>query len=136
MRPTSIVRFEWVYLAIILIGIIDTALSWNDVMATVQMQRMIAQLGAAAAYVPVVIGLLIQFALLYFIGRRGSVVAKWIFVVLTGFGIASACYGLATHTASTPLLGVLGVVLLVLDAIAIWLLFRPDTRPWFGETVA
>jgi len=32
--------------------------------------------------------------------------------------------------------GALGIVGLVLNGIAVWQLFRPDARAWFGESAA
>lgn len=136
MRPKSIDQFSMVYLAVIVVGLVSTALSWNDMLAQVSVQRMMAQFGSASVYAVAVIGVLIQALLWYFIARRGSVVAKWIFVVLTVLAILSSLWGLAMAGAASMVIGVLGVATIVLQAIAIWLLFRPDTPAWFGEMPA
>lgn len=133
MRPKSIEQFALVYAAIILVGLASTALSWNDMMAQVSVQQMIAQVGAASVYIVAGVGLLIQLLLWFFITRRGSAVAKWVFVVLTVLAVISGIWGLALSGASSPVMGILGVAMLVLQVIAIWLLFRPDTPAWFGE---
>ncbi|MES2755395.1 MAG: hypothetical protein V4659_12100 [Pseudomonadota bacterium] len=134
MRPKSIVQFEYIYWGIIALGLLSTALSWNDMLASVQIQRMMAQVGSASVYGTVVIGLLIQLALWYFIARRGSVVAKWIFVLVTvAFGIVGTLWSFATVGAPNPLIAVVGVATVILEIIAIVLLFRPDTPAWFGE---
>lgn len=136
VRPNSIVQFDWIYLAIIALGLVGVALTWDEVTASVQVQQTVARFGMGMIYVPIVIGVLIQLALWYFIARRGSVVAKWIFVILTGLGALWAVFGLATRGAPNPAAGVVDVASIVLQVIAIVLLFRPDTRPWFGEAVA
>lgn len=132
VRPKSIVQFELVYWAIILLGLINTALSWSDMMASVEVQRMIAQVGMASVYVTASIGLGIQLLLWYFIARRGSVIAKWILVVLTVIGLVTSALGLANGDTMT-LTAIIGVMLMVLQVVALVLVFRPDTRPWFGE---
>lgn len=133
MRPKSIEQFALVYAAVIIAGLVSTALSWNDMLAQVSVQRMMAQFGSASVYVVAAIGLLIQLLLWYFITRRGSVVAKWIFIVLTGLALCSGLWGLVMSGATSVVIGVLGAAMLILQAIAIWLLFRPDTPAWFGE---
>lgn len=136
MRPKSIEHFALVYVAIIVVGLASTALSWNDMLAQVSVQQMMAQIGAASVYIVAGVGLAIQLLLWFFISRRGSVIAKWIFVVLTAFAIISGVWGLATTGASSWLSAILGVTMLVLQVIGIWLLFRPDTPEWFGEVPA
>lgn len=136
MRPKSIIQFEWVYIAVILIGIASSALSWNDMMATVQVQQMVARFGMAMVWIPLAIGILLQIAFLYFIARRGSVVVKWIFVVLTGLGVVWSAFAVATQGAPNAIEGVLTVTQIVLQVVAIVLVFRPDTPPWFGEDEA
>lgn len=134
MRPKSIDQFALVYAVVIIAGLISTAISWSDMLAQVSVQRMMAQFGAASVYIIAVIGVLIQLLLWYFISQRGSVIAKWIFVVLTGLSVLSGLWGLASGGAETAVIGVIGVAMLVLQGIAISLLFRPDTPAWFGET--
>lgn len=133
-RPKSIVEFERVYWAIIALGLASTALNWSDMMSSVSVQRMMATIGTASVYVTALIGFGIQLLLWYFIARRGSVGAKWIFVVLTGIGLVTSALALARGgEGETAILAVIGVILLVLQIVAIVLLFRPDTRAWFGE---
>lgn len=136
MRPKSIDQFAWVYAAVIGAGLVSTALSWNDMLAQVSVQQMIARFGAATVYVVAGIGLTIQLLLWYFIARRGSVIAKWIFVILTVFAILTGVWSLFTADAASTAIAVIGVATLVLQAVALWLVFRPDTRAWFGELPA
>ena len=135
IRPKSIVQFDWIYLVIIALGIVGIALGWNETMSTVQVQQMVARLGTAWVYVPLALGIAIQLLLWYFIARRGSVVAKWIFVILTAIGVLFSAVKIATGGVASPISNVIEVTLLVLQVIAISLLFRPDVRGWFGETV-
>ena len=132
-RPISIVNFERCYLGAWLLGLISTVLNWNTMEQMTATRQAEAQFGTW--YMPAVtaIGLIISLILWYFIARRGSAIAKWILVVLFAFGVIGFVMGLAMHTMPAGLLGIVSVVSFVLQAIAVWLLFRPDTKPWFGE---
>ncbi len=135
-RPPSIVNFERCYLGALLVAAVNSALNWQRMMAVPAVAQ--AQVAIGSWYVPVTtaLGYLIPLILWYFAARRASVVAKWIVVVLFGLGVLGLAAGLAMGTMSAGLGGVLSVVSFVLNAVAVWLLFRPDARAWFGETAA
>jgi fluoride ion exporter CrcB/FEX len=71
--------------------------------------------------------------LVYFISRKGSPVAKWIYVVL---GVLGLIGGLSTFS-QTLELGTLPVILTIIQyallIAALWLLFRPDSKAWFAD---
>lgn len=133
MPPKSIRDFRMVYAGAILLGIVGSALSWDEMTSTVQVQRAIATIGAWYPVAIAGVGTAISLLLLYFIAWRGSAVAKWIFVVLVGFGIFAQMLALATGPAGGSVSAIIGIAIVVLDVIGAWLLFRPDTRSWFGE---
>lgn len=142
MRPISIVRFERVYAAAILVGVISGLLAVPA--TTAAATTVVAAPGVPAgamAMMPtilwsgLVLGTIINLALFHFIARRGSDVALWIYAGL--FAIAVVSFA-RTQTGGSglvlpPSVRVLAVVQLVLQAIGLWLLFRPDARPWFRE---
>ena len=125
MRPASIVNFERLYLAAIAIGLVNTILSWDRSVAMLASQPGM-DFGPGFLVGTVVAGLIIQLLLWYFIARRGSSVAKWVLVLLFVLGLI--------FVATSPPIGgiatILGVVTLLLDLAAIWMLFRPDARSW------
>lgn len=132
-RPMSIIQFERCYLGALALALVNTALSWSTYLripAVIQAQAMFGNW-----YLPTTtaIGFLIPLVLWYFVARRASVVAKWIVVVLFGFGVIGLLLGLANGGFATTLAAVLSVVTLVLNAIAVFLLFKPDAKAWFGE---
>ena len=135
-RPPSIVNFERCYLGALVVATVNSALNWQRMMAIPAVQQ--AQVTIGAWYVPVTtaLGYVIPLVLWYFAARRASVVAKWMVAVLFGLGVLGLIAGLALGTMSPGLGGVLSVVAFVLNAVAVWLLFRPDARAWFGETNA
>jgi cytochrome bd-type quinol oxidase subunit 2 len=129
MRPPSIRLFEKLYLLTIALGLVALALSWNSMTGLAQ-----ARAGQDAAngvlIAAAVLGVLIPLLLLYFIARRGSNVAKWIFVVLTAFSVLSFIAGIANPDLPKDALFILNVVSLGLTLYCAWLLFRPDARAW------
>jgi hypothetical protein len=133
-RPPSIVRFELCYLGALAIGAVNSALNWSRYLAMPAVRD--AQVTIGAWYLPTitVAGFLIPIALWYFAARRGSVVAKWIVVVLFGFGAFGLLAGFALGSMAPGLGAVLSVATFVLNAVAVWMLFRVDARAWFGET--
>lgn len=134
MRPQSIVLFERLYIVSIVISLVG-AVGMMQVMQAIAPH---IQPGAAA-YLPTVVigsalvGLLIGISLLYFIARRGSGIARWIFVAFFFFALA----GLVRRTfAHSPLamptwLNAISLVQIALQAACVWLLFRPDAKAWF-----
>lgn len=139
-RPVSIVNFERCYLAGIVLGLIGTALSWNTVIAQSSANPGVAQLGPN--FVPAmiggfaVIGVGIQLLLWYFAARKGAVAAKWIITAFFAIGLLFRLISLAKGTFPLDAIGITAAIGTVLGAAAVWFLFRPDARPWFGEKPA
>jgi hypothetical protein len=138
MRPQSIILFERIYLGCLVIATLlsvwffahpDHALppGWPPALITwLPLITAITFLG----------GIAINLLLWFFIARRGASVAKWIYVVLFVlglFGVVRSIMGLENFLVPT-LMRIWFALHLLLDAICIWLLFRPDAQRWFkGE---
>lgn len=130
MRPNSIVNFERIVIVSIVLGIIN---SW---MTSEKMRTLMAgkpQMSQSTTLTIQVIMILIYLVLIYFISRKGSPVAKWIYVVLCVLGLVAGVFAL-------PLMAQLGTVSLVvaivqyaLSIASLWMLFRPDSKAWFSE---
>ena len=137
-RPASIVTFERCYLGAWIVGLINTALNWNRTVTMMAANPATTQMGPGFGTTMLagglVIGAAITLVLWYFVAKRGSVVAKWIVTVLFAFGLISFLWSLAMARISLGVSGIIGVVTMVLQAIAVFMLFRPDTKAWFGET--
>ena len=131
MRPKSIVTFERLVLLGIIIGLINAFLVWDQTTAALQAQAnpmssntvMIIQAVTVALYL----------LLVYFISRKGSPIAKWIYVVLAGLGLIVGLFGIqqTMEYGTVPLL--ITIVQYVLSLVSIWLLFRPDAKAWFND---
>ena len=130
MRPNSIVNFERIVIVSIVLGIIN---SW---MTSEKMRALMAgkpQMSQSTTLTIQIIMILIYLVLIYFISRKGSPVAKWIYVVLCVLGLIAGVFAL-------PLMAQLGTVSLVvaivqyaLSIASLWMLFRPDSKAWFSE---
>lgn len=133
MRPKSIVLFERLYLGGWALGVVNTVLTWSAVRANPNMVAVDQQVGSW--YVPTLtaIGLAIPLLLWFFIARKASVVAKWIMVVFTALGVLGIAFAGLSGTLVAGLSTLLSVTSVVLNIVAAALLFRADSREWFGE---
>ncbi|QDZ07101.1 hypothetical protein FPZ24_06065 [Sphingomonas panacisoli] len=133
MRPKSIVYYEIAYLASVLLGIAVTAMTWTANSQTQEVEQIRATLGPSFLPILYVFIYTLSLALWYFTARVPNAVAKWIVVgwfVLSAIGVGLALIG---GNMPVNLSGALALAAFVLNAIAVYLLFRPDARAWFGE---
>lgn len=141
-RPPSILLFERLHVAALIVSIVAAALSWSGDLAAVMGSPAIARLDGAEHIAPAVYMILrvIIWAawvlLLYLVARRGSKVAKWLVViaaalllVLDGAPTLLAMFGgpLAGWSATATIVE----TALVVSAAAT--LFRRDALPWFDR---
>ena len=139
-RPVSIVWFERCYLGCVAVGLLGTALAWNGAVAKMGENPQIEQLGPS--FVPtmliggVVLNLIASALLWYFTARKGAVVTKWIITVLFALNLVFSVIGLFAGGGVGGISRAVALVALVLNGIAVWQLFKPDTKVWFGEVKA
>lgn len=131
VRPISIVWFERCYLGALVVGLLNTALSWNTTMAKMADNPQVAAYGPASVIVGTLLGIAMTLLLWYFAARKRANVAKWIITVFFVIGLLAIGFSVVMHTFPQGLAGVLGVVGFVLNLIAVWELFRPDAEAWF-----
>jgi len=132
-RPQSIIWFERLFFAVLVISLIQLYFSWSTTQATIAATHVLP-----SWYLPVVlvVSWAINLTLWYFIARRGSNVTKWIYVVLLAIGLIGVAASLfrqpALHVASSERL--VGYLTTFLSVVSAYFLFRPDARAWFrGE---
>lgn len=135
LRPISIIQFERCYLGSLVLGFLTLAFSWNAQMAMLQRNPATAQMAGGVLYgsllTGLVLGAVVTLVLWYFAARRASVVAKWIIVVFFAIGLLSLLNTLSKGMVPPGLGGVLTITNVVLQAVAVYLLFRPDAKAWF-----
>ena len=131
MRPKSIVNFERLVLLYLAVGLLYAYLVWDQTMASVQAQG--AALGSGTIITIQAITVALYLLLVWFICRKGSPVAKWIYVVLGVLGLALGLIGIQQTISQGTLPLILSVVQYALILVTIWLLFRPDSKAWFSD---
>jgi hypothetical protein len=131
MRPESIQWFERVYIVRIVVGIALSLYSFYWMSHAFGAYPMPAYGLKYIAIGSVVMVTLINLLLLYFIARRASVVAKWIFVVATLIGLVSVVHTVIAPNFLPALLKMGPLFGVGLDFTMIMLLFQPDSRDWF-----
>ena len=132
MRPASIVLFEKLYLLSIVVSAIGLALGWDQMVAAAGARPgMPAGTQQGLVIGSVVFTFLIAFVLLYFIARRASNIAKWVFVVLAAYGVFAFVTGLSTAGLTADAAFLVNALSLALTLYCAWLLFRPDAKAWF-----
>lgn len=129
-RPQSIIWFERFYLGALALGLLNTMLNWSVIQQ---------QLGTSAAssilpgwFMPAILGIAFAINLLlwYLVARRRSVVAKWFVTVLFIIGL----FGLLGLVRGQVPGRIVPFTILnyLLNAAAVVMLFRPDTKRWFA----
>lgn len=126
-RPPSIVRFEQFFLASIVIGLVNTAVVYAMYGGLPGAQQVVP----AVLAVSVGLGIAVNLILWFFIARRGSNGARWVMTVLFALGLVSLAFSILMGTYPQGIAGLLGAAGWVLQALAVWHLFRPDTIGWF-----
>ena len=132
-RPPSILTFERSYLTALLLGIANTLLHWDYYRATPQVERANVLFGNWFAPAVTIAGASVSILLLYFIARRGSVVAKWLVSVSAVLFALLMVFNLVAGSFASPTSAILAIAVTVLNLFAASRLFRADTKPWFGE---
>ena len=137
MRPNSIVNFERVVLLGILIGIVNTWLSWGKMLAMAQAQAAAQgsamQIGPGFLIGTQVVCIAIFLLLLWLIARKGSPIAKWIYVVLAVIGLVlRRRSGSARPRRSAPFRWSSRSSQHLLTLVSLWFLFQPDAKAWFS----
>lgn len=133
MRPKSIVTFEWLYLGSVLLSLVISPWTISQTEDMFRANPVLAQFdsfGRILIIVSLVVGVAIALVLWYFVARRASNVAKWLFVAVTSYGILSAInvYVNPVEGMGPPLLT--SVPLYALQVAAMYCLFRKDAVAW------
>lgn len=135
VRPQSIVMFERCYLGYLAAGAINLALHWPIYAASATVRRAALTIGEWYFPAATLVGLAVPLLLWYFAARRASVIAKWVIVVFFALNLLGFSASVVLRTGPTALAAILSLIASLLYAIAVWMLFRPQSREWFGETL-
>jgi hypothetical protein len=136
MRPKSIIMFERLFLASLVLGVLNFALSYEDAAAVIANDAGAQKMGLGGGFLVGVTAVsTVVYLLLWFLAARmASNIAKWILVVFVGLGVLSALPAM-TGTWNATL--ALSLVVYALEVLALVYLFRPDAKAWLrGEAQA
>ena len=135
IRPVSIVRYERLYAASFVLGLVASGITWAQRTALFAANPMLAQmpwlLPAMQAF-----GIAIAVLLWYFTARAPSIVAKWVVVVFAAFSALGILLSLGALALGNASLGVAVIASIAVNALYIAAavqLFDPEARLWFGE---
>lgn len=131
MRPNSIILFERLYLASLVIMAINFFWSFDAMVAQIQRDPAMGRLGwgTGAMIAIFAVSLALSLLLWFFAAHRRSVVAKWILVIFAVIGIWSL---VNTFTANSGAGLIAPLLVTLLQVAATVLLFRPDANAWFA----
>ena len=131
MRPKSIILFERLVLIGLAIGILNAFLVSGRMEALMAGQP--KAMTMSTVYTVQAITIALYLLLLWFISRKGSPIAKWIYIVLAALGLAVGVLGLgqAMQFGIVPL--IINLIQYAITIASIYLLFRPDAKAWFND---
>jgi uncharacterized membrane-anchored protein len=132
MRPQSIRRFDLFYLAALALSILAFLLGYDDIVGSVEAESAAAglQMGANVAIGSFAFGVLLYLLLWFLVSRRRVGIARWIIVLLFLVNLTGVR---AIFTAGLSLQNGISLLSLLLSAIAIYYLFRPETKAWLED---
>lgn len=133
MRPNSIVLFERLFFLNLALGLVGYFLNYDAATQMLADDPATAGLGMGGGFLigTYLIGLVINLLLWYFIARKASNIARWIFVVLVGIGLL---FGIPTlFTLGISLIMVTTLIGYAITIAMIALLFREDAKAWFSK---
>ena len=133
MRPRSIVLYERVFLAMMVAGIVAAVVGWDRQLAALERQPGVAAMATGVLAFTLAVSTLVYVLLWYFIARRASVVAKWIYVVLVVLSAGNLLREMLANGMRTDIVAAMNVIGLVLMLTSAALLFRRDAREWLGR---
>jgi hypothetical protein len=135
-RPRSIRLFEALFLTSFLLTLVATALIWPALLDQAAAQAGAAKLSdgtlAVVAGVGVAVVSAIMLGLWYFVARRGSTIAKWVLALFTAYNLYSLVGSVQAGAPFATAPGLISGAALMLQVVAVCLLFLPDTRAWFA----
>ena len=131
MRPNSIILFERLYLASLVIMTINFFFSFGAMVTLIQRDPAMGPLGWGGGVMIAIfaVSLTISLLLWFFAAHRRSVIAKWILVIFAVIGLVSL-FRTFGSTGGVQLIA--SVLVTALQTAATILLFRADAKAWFA----
>jgi hypothetical protein len=122
VRPSTVVRFELLTWLSLVLGVVGVALSF---------ETYVRQSGVAFVLIVQSFTFAVLALLIWLIARRGKNWARWVFTVLFVLGLPLSLPMVWASLAPITLAGVISVVQIALQVVALVFVFSPQSRPWF-----
>ena len=139
LRPKSIRWFDRLYLTAIALGMIFSAMSASEIFELSAMHPENNGYFMTTLFAPVVYRLVIGMPLWFFIARRASNAAKWIWISMLALVVIGSPIALLATAVHPEILLHAGfesmffiITIPLLYIIAASMLFRPDAKAWFA----
>jgi multidrug transporter EmrE-like cation transporter len=130
MKPKSITSFNRLNFGATLVGIANILIHY----ATLRNLALSKGASPAGPFLGIVLLALSFLIFWFFIYRRGSNIAKWLFVALTVFSAALIPLNLSETIAVGKTYAVIDGIAFAFHLAAVAMLFRGDTRAWLGRS--
>ena len=131
--PPSVRRFRLVYGTVVLLSAINVVLIWPALNANVARNPALGGAGPAVQIAVVLIGLAIPALVWWFAGFRRSRIARAVLVPLVAIAVFALLRALAAGQLVLDPMGLMRLAALVLQMLALLLLFRSDATLWFSR---
>ena len=130
MKPTSIRRFDLLYLASVALSLVAYLLSYDSLLASVEQRTASTgvHLGVGTVIVTMIVSIGLSLLFWFLVSRRMAL-GKWLIVLFFLFGL-TGIPGLISG--GWTVLKALSAFNLLLEAAAIFYLFQPDAKAWFA----
>lgn len=134
MRPTSIVFFERLFFAAILIEIVNAGVSFDSALAQLRAMPTLARynIGSGLMISGLAFSFLVQLCFWYWIAFKASNLARWIAVARYGLSLLKITALVGSMQAIGLLAFSLSLVAYILRGAAVACLLLPDNADWFG----
>ncbi len=130
-RPVSVVRFEWIYLAGLAAGLVNSLMTWDELLRMMSASGVDPATGSSVVAVMLVVTNGVALLLWYLAARRASNVARILLALFAAAGIFSLGWAILTTGYALSPAGAIGLVSLALQVVATAMLFSGDARRWF-----
>lgn len=130
MQPVSIKRFSQLFIGSMVLGLVNSALSFDKSKALIAQDPATAAMGDSFLIITMAAGIAIPLLLWYLIAYRASNVAKWILLILTVIGLLMMPSTLASAGTMGTLWMVLAIITTLGQVVALAFLFKQDARDW------
>lgn len=132
MRPESIRKFDLFFLAAIALGVASSLLNYDSLLIAASeplREAGIAELSETVLIVTLGLGIAINLLLWFLISVLRIGFVRWILLLIVVFLVVTRVLNVAqgANVSLTDLVAVL------LKAIAMWFVLRPDAREWFAK---